>query len=154
MEKLLIVRLGSMGDILHALPGATALRRAFPSAMIGWAVEERWSELLCAPGAENAVSGCPQKPLVDRLHFINTVAWRNALFSDEMWKQAWMAMSDLRAVGYELAVDFQGAWKSAGVALWSAAPDRIGFTRPRERPAAMFYARRVLTNSRHVVDQG
>ena len=54
MEKLLILRLGSMGDILHALPGAAALRRAFPSATIGWAIEQRWSELLCARGAENA----------------------------------------------------------------------------------------------------
>ena len=154
MEKLLILRLGSMGDILHALPGAAALRRAFPSATIGWAVEQRWSGLLCARGAENAAAGAPDKPLVDRLHFINTVAWRKAPFSNQMWKEAWSAMSALRAARYELAVDFQGAWKSAGLALWSAAPERIGLDRPRERPAAMFYTRRVLTTSRHVVDQG
>lgn len=154
MEKLLILRLGSMGDILHALPGAAALRRAFPSATIGWAVEQRWSELLCTRGAENAAAGAPEKPLVDRLHFINTVAWRKAPFSDQMWKQAWPAMRALRAARYQLAVDFQGAWKSAGLALWSAAPERIGLDRPRERPAAMFYTRRVLTTSPHVVDQG
>ncbi len=154
MEKLLILRLGSMGDILHALPGAAALRRAFPSATIGWAVEQRWSGLLCARGAENAAASAPDKPLVDRLHFINTVAWRKAPFSNQMWKEAWSAMSALRAARYELAVDFQGAWKSAGLALWSAAPERIGLDRPRERPAAMFYTRRVLTTSRHVVDQG
>ncbi len=154
MEKLLILRLGSMGDILHALPGAAALRRAFPSATVGWAVDQRWSELLCARGAENAAAGAPEKPLVDRLHFINTVAWRKAPFSEQMWKEAWSAMRTLRAARYELAVDFQGAWKSAGLALWSAAPERIGFDRPRERPAAMFYTRRVLTTSPHVVDQG
>jgi len=154
MEKLLILRLGSMGDILHALPGAAALRRAFPSATIGWAVEQRWSELLCARGAEKAAAGSPEKPLVDRLHFINTVAWRKAPFSNQMWKEAWSAMSALRAARYELAVDFQGAWKSAGLALWSGAPERIGLERPRERPAAMFYTRRVLTTSPHVVDQG
>ena len=50
MEKLLILRLGSMGDVLHALPAVAALRRALPSATIGWAVEQRWSELLCARG--------------------------------------------------------------------------------------------------------
>jgi len=154
MEKLLILRLGSMGDILHALPGAAVLRRAFPSATIGWAVEQRWSELLCARGAENAPAGSPEKPLIDRLHFINTVAWRKAPLSGEMWKEAWSAMSALRAACYELAVDFQGAWKSAGLALWSAAPERIGLDCPRERPAAMFYTRRVLTTSPHVVDQG
>jgi heptosyltransferase-1 len=154
MEKLLILRLGSMGDILHALPGVAALRRAFPSATIGWAVEQRWSELLCAGAAENTASGSPEKPLVDGLHFINTVAWRKRLFSDDMWREAWMAMGSLRAARYEVAIDFQGAWKSAGVALWSAAPERIGFDSPRERPAAMFYTRRVPTTSPHVVDQG
>lgn len=153
MEKLLILRLGSMGDILHALPAVAALRRAFPSATIAWAVEQRWSELLCTTSAENAASGLPEKPLVDRLHFINTVAWRKALISRAMWDEAWGAMSALRAARYDVAVDFQGAWKSAGIVLWSAAPERIGFDRPRERPAAMFYNRRVRTTSSHIVDQ-
>ena len=153
MEKLLILRLGSMGDILHALPAVTALRRTFPSATIGWAVEQRWSELLCAAGAENAPTGTAEKPLVDRLHFINTIAWRSAPLSNSVWKETRIAMSSLRAAGYETAVDFQGAWKSSGLALWSAAPQRIGFARPRERPAALFYTRRVVTSSPHVVDQ-
>jgi heptosyltransferase-1 len=153
MEKLLILRLGSMGDILHALPATAALRRAFPSAIIGWVVEQRWSELLCATGADDAPSGSPEKPLVDVLHLVNTVAWRKALFSDETWKEAWSSMNALRDAHYELAVDFQGAWKSAGLALWSGAQERIGFDRPRERPAAIFYTRRVVAASRHVVDQ-
>ncbi len=50
MAKILIVRLGAMGDILHALPAATAIRAALPNATIGWLVEERWSELLTAQG--------------------------------------------------------------------------------------------------------
>ena len=153
MEKLLILRLGSMGDIVHALPAAAALRRAFPSATIGWAVEQRWSELLCAAGAENAASGIPEKPLVDRLHFVNTVAWRKQPFSRETRKDAWSAMNALRGAHYEIAVDFQGAWKSAGLALWSGAPERIGLASPREGPAAMFYTRRVVATSLHVVDQ-
>ena len=153
MEKLLILRLGSMGDVLHALPAVAALRRALPSATVGWAVEQRWSELLCAAGAENAASGSPEKPLVDRLHFINTVAWRKGLLSSVMWNEAWIAMSSLRAARYDVAVDFQGAWKSAGLAVWSGAPQRFGFDHPRERPAALFYTRRVQTNSAHVVDQ-
>jgi len=153
MEKLLILRLGSMGDIVHALPAVAALRRAFPSATIGWAVEQRWSELLCAHGAENAAPGAPAKPLVDHLHFIDTVAWRKGPFSNSVWREARSAMGALRASSYEVAVDFQGAWKSAGLALWSAAPQRIGFDHPRERPAAMFYTQRVATSSPHIVDQ-
>ncbi len=48
LESLLIVRLGAMGDIIHTLPAVTALRNALPDGRIGWIVEERWAELLCA----------------------------------------------------------------------------------------------------------
>ena len=51
IERMLIVRLSAMGDVIHTLPAAQALREAFPKATIGWLVEERWTELLCAPGA-------------------------------------------------------------------------------------------------------
>ena len=44
--RVLIVRLGAMGDILHALPAVTALRQAHPKWYLGWAVEPRWSALL------------------------------------------------------------------------------------------------------------
>ena len=44
---MLIVRLGAMGDVIHGLPAVTALRAAFPEAMLGWLIEERWAELLC-----------------------------------------------------------------------------------------------------------
>ena len=50
IERLLIVRLSAMGDVIHTLPAVHALREAFPEAYIGWLIEERWAELLCAPG--------------------------------------------------------------------------------------------------------
>src|SRR5882724_6231252 len=77
MAKILIVRLGAMGDILHALPAATAIRAALPNATIGWLVEERWSELLTAQGRKaspNSVS--PQKPVVNNIHTVDTRRWR------------------------------------------------------------------------------
>ena len=52
MAKILIVRLGAMGDILHALPAVTSIRAALPEATIGWLVEENWSELLTARGPQ------------------------------------------------------------------------------------------------------
>ena len=51
IDRLLIVRLSAMGDVIHTLPAVQALREAFPQAFIGWLIEERWAELLCAPGA-------------------------------------------------------------------------------------------------------
>ena len=66
MAKILIVRLGAMGDILHALPAVTAIRAALPDAAIGWLIEEKWTELLATSGqscAANAV--CKQRPVVN-----------------------------------------------------------------------------------------
>ena len=42
-ERILIVRLSSMGDVIHALPGVALLREAFPHATLGWLVRRRWS---------------------------------------------------------------------------------------------------------------
>ena len=50
--RVLIVRLGAMGDILHALPAVAALRQAHPKWYLGWAVEPRWRALLCGDGGE------------------------------------------------------------------------------------------------------
>src|SRR5579864_3512162 len=87
IERLLIVRLGSMGDVIHALPAATLLRRAFPTATLGWMIEERWAELLCARGTPRVGLRCPSRPLLDAVHAVNTLAWRMAPFSDETWKE-------------------------------------------------------------------
>ena len=82
MPKILIVRLGAMGDILHALPAVTAIRAALPDATIGWVVEEKWAELLAAAGSEdngrgNAVNS--RQPIVNRIHCVDTRGWRKSL---------------------------------------------------------------------------
>ncbi|HYL96527.1 MAG TPA: hypothetical protein VET69_12055, partial [Terriglobales bacterium] len=107
-ERLLIVRLGSMGDVIHALPAATLLRRVFPTATLGWMIEERWAQLLCAPDTPRAGMRCPGRPLLDAVHVVNTLAWRSAPFSHRTWEEARGAWRKMRASRYELAVDFQG----------------------------------------------
>lgn len=150
--RLLVLRLGSMGDIIHTLPAVAMLRRAFPAATIGWAVERRWSDLLCSGGA---VSGprSPEKPLVDLVHVVDTFAWRAAPFSDETWREVRDAVRELRGQRYDVAIDFQGAWKSAILAQLSRAPRRIGFLQPREKPATLFYTHQVAARGRHIVEQ-
>ncbi len=90
--RLLVVRLSAMGDIIHALPAMTALRAANPDLHIGWLVEERWAELLCARGSERMSERSAAKPLVDSVHVANFKAWRQALLS----KQSWREMKALR----------------------------------------------------------
>src|ERR1700674_2269199 len=91
VRSILIVRLGAMGDIIHALPGAASLKHSFPMARISWVVEPRWVPLLEDNG------------FVDRI-----VVFRR----DN--PRSWGATKDeLRAERYDLAIDFQGLTKSA-----------------------------------------
>ncbi len=152
-ESLLIVRLGAMGDIVHTLPAATALRSAFPRAIIGWLVEERWAELLCTLRYSRSGKRSSQRPLIDRVHSVNTAEWRRSLFSLNTWQQMASGLSELRGVGYEAAVDFQGAVRSALLARWSGAATVYGSAQPRENAASMFYSRQVIVSGTHVVEQ-
>ncbi|HEU5334472.1 MAG TPA: glycosyltransferase family 9 protein [Terriglobales bacterium] len=153
VERLLMVRLGSMGDIIHALPAATLLRRAFPAATLGWVIEQRWVELLCAPGTPLAGPRAPGRPLLDAVHVVNTLGWRSALFSDETWKEMLSAWRQVRAPRYQLAVDFQGTVRTALMARASGAAACSGFKRAREHVASVFYTHPVEAAGRHVIEQ-
>lgn len=123
-----------MGDIIHALPGASSLRHSFPDARISWVVEPKWAPLLEGNG------------FVDRLVFFHR-------HEPGSWRRT---RDELRADHYDLAVDFQGLIKSALIAH-AARPERIagyGSRVVRERPAGWFYSTRVDTTAAHVVDQG
>ncbi len=153
-----------MGDVIHALPAVAALRAAHPDVNIGWVIEQRWQELLrasqgdCSPQGKMCGDGAvprpnPAKPLVNSIHPVNTIAWRKSLLSDETWKESVAAIRSIRAAKYDIAVDFQGAWKSAFIAQLSGASDRIGFSHPRETGAALFYTSKITVTRPHVIEQ-
>ena len=155
-DSILIVRLSAMGDVIHTLPAAAALRRAFPQATLGWLIEERWAELLCSLRYPRSGPRSPQRPLVDRVHTVNTAEWRRALFSFNTWQQMAVGLSQLRGIHYDAAIDFQGAVRSALMARWSGARVVYGDSQPRENAASMFYTRQIIlpTNGTHVIQQG
>lgn len=155
MDRLLVVRLGAMGDIIHTLPAVAALRQAFPESTLGWLVEERWAELLCTLRYPRSGARSPERPLVDRVHTVKTAAWRRALISFNTWQQVAVSLSDLRGIRYDAAIDFQGAIRSSLLARWSGAPVIYGSAQPRENAASMFYTRKIFvkTEGTHVVKQ-
>lgn len=153
ISRILVVRLGSMGDIVHTLPAVATLRYAFPAAHIGWVVEERWSELLCAAGNPRSGPRGPERPLVNAVHTVDTFAWRAAMFSDETWREVRSLRAALRELRYQVALDFQGAWKSAILARLADAESLFGSRRPREAPASLFYTRQIALGGRHIVEQ-
>ncbi len=131
--RILIVRLGAMGDVIHALPAAASLKAAFPQSRLTWLVEPRWAPLL------------EDNPYLDRVALLHRGSARNLLRS----------LGDLRAQRYDFAVDLQGLLKSAAAAR-AASPRRIfGFHRSqvRERAAALFYTDAVTAAGVHVVER-
>jgi lipopolysaccharide heptosyltransferase I len=120
VERFLIVRIGSLGDIVHALPAAAALRRAHPEARIDWLVEARHRAIL------------DLVPVIDKAIELTARGLRG-------WIHAARA---LRARRYDVAIDFQGLMKSAVLARASGARRVLGFSvwHLRERGARPFYS--------------
>src|SRR5256884_7318318 len=115
--RILIVRLGSIGDIVHTLPSLAAIRHALPDAEISWVVEHRAAEIL------------RDNPLLDRLIEIDTKALRRGLMSGETLRAPRQQLRLLRASAFDLALDFQGLIKSASIARLSGARRIFGFAR-------------------------
>lgn len=131
-QRFLLIRLGSMGDIIHALPAAAALHDTFTDAAIDWVIDPKWSRLLEGnPTIHEAIS-------LDRKSTGKIVT----------------AVGKLRASKYSCTVDFQALYKSALIAFASGAPRRIGFqsSDAREGPAAIFYTDRLNPRGAHKVE--
>ena len=118
--NVLIVRLGALGDIVHTVPAAAALRRAFPEARIDWVVDARHAAFadLIVP--------------VDRI-----------IVLEKPSVTAWLTLvRRLRPAQYDVALDFQGLMKSAVIARASGARRVVGFSiwHLREKSARPFYS--------------
>lgn len=144
-----------MGDILHALPAVTALRRAHPSWIIDWVVEPRWRALLAADGAvaRDTAAAAPLQPVVDCLHFAATKDWRRKALSSDTFQQIRKLRAGLRNGQYDVVLDLQGSIRSAIVGRMTGARRRIGEAAPRERPARWFFTEKVATRGAHVIEQ-
>jgi len=153
IDRILIVRLSAMGDAIHTLPAAQALREAFPEAMIGWLIEERWAELLCASGTPSRGPRSAQRPLVDWVHTVDLRGWQKSLFTIPTLQQIAKVWNDVRSMRYDIAIDLQGAIRSAVLARWSGARVVYGAAEPRESPASLWCTRRVITRGAHVIEQ-
>ena len=133
--SILIVRLGAIGDVTNALVLATAIKDAAPQTRIGWAVH---------PLAATLVQ---DHPSVDRVH----VWHRGQGFAG--WKSV---RAEVRAEGYELAIDLQRLFKSALLARASGAPRVLGFDRARTKEGSWMLTREHINagpKRRHMVDQ-
>jgi heptosyltransferase-1 len=131
--RILVVRLGAMGDIIAALPAVASLKHSYPHSKITWVIEPRW------------------KPLLDGNPYVDSVIALDRATIDGL-RGAWR---ELRKDRFDLAVDFQGLIKSALVATVARPEKLFGFgpAIARERPASWFYSNKAESAGVHVVDQ-
>jgi len=148
--RVLIVRLGAMGDILHALPAITALRAAHPEWFLGWAVEPQWRDLLCAGECDQRG---PWMPVVDAIHVVPAKQWARSPLSMETLRDIRRVRHELREARYDTCIDLQGAVRSAVIGRWARASRLIGEDKPREHAARWLFRERVPTQGVHVIEQ-
>ncbi len=135
--KILIVKLGSIGDVVHAMPAVTRLRRALPTAQIDWLVERYAAAALSY--AKN----------VDHVRIIDTLRWRRAYWKPSVWSEIRAIVKLLRKESYEAALDLQGLWKSAVLARLSHPHQVWGWNRGflREPLSSVLYSKRLNRGS-------
>jgi heptosyltransferase I len=150
-----VVRLGAMGDILHALPAITALRIAHPEWTIDWVVEPTWRALLAANGSVRRDTGAsrPLQPLVDRLHIAASKQWRKRPLAAETRSEINALRRDVKLEYYDAVLDLQGALRSAVISRMAASRRFIGESNPREQFARWLFTERIDTHASHVIEQ-
>ncbi len=139
--RLLLVKLSSLGDVIHNLPVASDLARHHPAVQIDWAVEPPYAELVAL------------HPAVRRVFPVGLRAVKRNLLSPPAWKVFLQQRRDLRLQSYDAILDTQGLVKSAWVAGWAAGPvSGFDWESAREPVAARFYQRRfAISRDQHAV---
>jgi len=135
-----------MGDVLHALPAAAALRNARPEWTIDWVVDSRWAPLL--------VNSEGRGEIVNRAHLAETKMWSAAPFSWKTLRSVAQLRKELRAERYDVVVDMQGTMRSAVIGRFARAREFTGYENPREAAAAHLYRSTQRRMGVHIVEQG
>jgi heptosyltransferase-1 len=131
--RFLVLRLGSLGDIVHTFPAVAALRETFPAAEIVWLTHPRWRFL---------VETCGLASEVRNIETRSVSSLRGAI-------------RGVRESRWDAAIDYQGLWKSAALPLFGGVKRRIGFSSHtiRETGVPLLYTERVKAVTTHIADQ-
>jgi heptosyltransferase I len=131
--RFLVVRLGSLGDIVHTFPAVAGLRNSFPRAEIIWPTHPRWTNLVASSGLATEIWPVDSRNL----------------------KSVRQTIAKIRAQHWDAAIDYQGLWKSALLPFLAGVPKRIGFSSEtiREFGVPILYTDRVHPRAAHIADQ-
>jgi heptosyltransferase-1 len=131
--RFLVVRLGSLGDIVHTFPAVAGLRESFPRSEIAWVTHPRWSELISRSG----------------------LATEMILVDVRKLSSLQDAIGRVGRAKWEAAIDYQGLWKSALLPFLGGVLRRIGFSGEtiREFGVPILYTERVKSAAAHIAEQ-
>jgi heptosyltransferase I len=131
--RFLVVRLGSLGDIVHTFPAVSALRESFPEAEIVWATHPRWKALIESSALASEIWPVDSRDLGSARRIV----------------------SRIRQSRWNAAIDYQGLWKSALLSLLGGVKRRIGFSSKtiREFGVPVLYSERVEPITTHIAEQ-
>src|SRR3974377_688142 len=99
LNRILIIKLGSIGDVVHTLPSLAALKEAFPESQVDWLVETKSSTIL------------RNNPLLHQVLEVDTHRWRKSWALPSVWREILRQFLFLRDQQYYVALYFQGVWK-------------------------------------------
>ena len=112
-KNILIIKMSSLGDVIHALPTLYAVRKNWPNAHITWAIHEQFASLL------------PGTPWVDDVIIIDKKQLKKPTYLYQLRKE-------LHSRHFDMTLDLQCIAKSAIVSLLSGAPEKYGYCELRE----------------------
>ena len=132
-QRFLVVRLGSLGDIVHTFPAVAGLRQSFPRAEIIWLTHPRWVNLVASSNLATEIWPVDSRDL--------TIVRQT--------------IAKIRAQNWDTAIDYQGLWKSALLPFLAGVPKRVGFSSEtiREFGVPVLYTDRVHAHTTHIADQ-
>jgi heptosyltransferase-1 len=131
--RFLVVRLGSLGDIVHTFPAVAGLRNSFPRAEIIWLTHPRWANLVASSDLASEIWPVDSRDLASVRQTI----------------------AKIRAQRWDAGIDYQGLWKSALLPFLAGVPKRVGFSSEtiREFGVPVLYTERVHSRAAHIADQ-
>jgi len=117
-DRILIIRLGALGDVVRTIPSAHALRALYPGAHLGWLVESGARGVVETAGVVDEVIVFPREALMGVIREADALA---------LWRRLARFVAELRRSRFEIVLDFHGLLKSGLLARLSGAPTRIGY---------------------------
>lgn len=139
-KNILIIKMSSLGDILHTLPFAAALRKRYPQAKISWLVHPQFAGFV------------PDPPVIDEVLYFDKVKFKQMSLADKI-KYFFSMRGLLHSKHFDLVIDMQGLFKSAVLAAISGCSNRIGYCEMREGSGLISKAVCGSHSKEHVIER-